>query len=68
MPGSFSTCTMITVRCASNFLRWRISATNARLSASSVSLANGDAEPTVRPFAAIMRGYFAGSCFIHSGM
>jgi hypothetical protein len=48
-------------------LRCRISATKARLSASSDSFENGDAEATGRPLAVVIRGNLAGSCFIHSG-
>ena len=50
LPVSFSTCTMITVRCGSTSFRCASRAAKARLSASREAAAKGEGESTAWPF------------------
>ena len=66
-PGSFSTCTMITVCSVSAALRWRRSAAKARASVSRLAAAKGERISWPRPAESCARGKRTGSSFTQAG-
>ena len=67
-PDSFSTWIISTVRCSASIcFRWRISAVNAALSASSVLRELGDSTSIGSPSGRIVWGKRLESAFTHAG-